>query len=281
MIDICTVVFEEEIPLLQVQAESIARYCSNIGVRNIYVVLNDVETLAEKINPAWWGPMSKHVLVIPRTAFSTPWVENGWLSQQLFKLLAASMSYQPWTMVLDAKTTFVRDLELRTVIDFTGKVATGWCPIPEVFMPAKQIVNDFFKIDLQHVIGPAGVPFFFHNDTVRAMISDVSFITNESFPLWFQKQGMLTEFILYSAYVVYKYGSLDVLVHDKNKLGNIVNVCHSEVDNFDNKLTLMRDLETLTVSVHRGAWNKLTPEQRTAYQMLLLDRNIGSAFNLK
>ena len=112
MIDICTVVFEQELPILKIQAQSIHNHCRNIGIRNIYVVLNDYETLAEKIDPAWWGDLASSVLVVPRTAFSSTWVENGWVSQQALKLLTASISYNVYTMVLDAKTIFVRPLEI-------------------------------------------------------------------------------------------------------------------------------------------------------------------------
>ena len=80
MIDICTVVFEQELPILKIQAQSIHNHCRNIGIRNIYVVLNDYETLAEKIDPAWWGDLASSVLVVPRTTFSSTWVENGWVN---------------------------------------------------------------------------------------------------------------------------------------------------------------------------------------------------------
>ena len=281
MIDICTVVFEEEIPILQVQADSIARYCTKLGVRNIYVILNDARSLADKIDPAWWGPLKNHVQVIPRTAFSAAWVENGWVSQQLFKMLGASVSYNTWTMVLDAKTIFVRDFDPATIIGEDGRLAVGYCPTLDVFKPAQDIVNKFFNIELTQVIGPAGVPFFFHNDTIRFMIAEVTFRSGKSFPLWFQEQGMLTEFMLYSGYVQYKYGGLDKFINPENRLGKIVNVCHSEVAQFDAKFALMKHPDALTVSVHRRAWQQLTPDQRNQYQNFLIDTGNYTAYNLK
>lgn len=281
MIDICTVVFEEEIPVLQVQADSIARYCTKLGVRNIYVILNDSRQHADKIDPAWWGPLRNHVQVIPRTAFSAAWVENGWVSQQLFKMLGASISYNTWTMVLDAKTIFVREFDPATFVGNDSRLAVGYYPTLEVFKPAQDIVNQFFNIDLQQVIGPAGVPFFFHNDTIRFMIAEVTYRAGKSFPLWFQEQGMLTEFMLYSGYVQYKFGSLDNFVNSTNQLGGIVNVCHSEVARFDAKFAEMKNPDTLTVSIHRNAWNQLTPEQRNQYQNFLIDTGNYTAYNLK
>ena len=63
MIDIVTVVFEPEISVLRAQAQSLALYGQKLGIRNIYVVLNDVETIAAQIDPAWWGPLANSVLV--------------------------------------------------------------------------------------------------------------------------------------------------------------------------------------------------------------------------
>lgn len=281
MIDICTVVFEDEIPTLKVQANSIDLYCQNIGIRNIYVVLNDAETLVEKIDPAWWGSLSERVLVIPRTAFSAPWAENGWLTQQLWKILVSAMSYNQYTMVLDAKTVFVRELLLENLFSESGRLTIGQLPVYEVFEPAREICNQLFGIDMQVQAGPGGVPFFFNNDLVRMMIADVTQRTNTTFALWFQQQGRLTEFVLYSAYCQSRYGSLDNLYTKENTLGRAVNVCHSEVERFDHKLTDMKQKSALTVSVHREAWRQLTPEQQNNYRMLLIDRNIFSAYGLK
>lgn len=280
MIDICTVVFESEIPVLRLQAQSIAKYCHNLGVRNIYVVLNDYETVAEKIDPSWWGPMANSVLVVPRTAFSAPWIDNGWVTQQVLKLLTASMSYNQFTMVLDAKTLFVNPVSLADIFSDQGQLRVGQMPLFEVFAPAKQIVDQLFGIDLQRQAGPGGVPFFLHNDTVRFMIADTTMRVKESFPTWFQRQGRLTEFVLYSGYCQWKYGSLDVFYQPHNEFGGVVNVCHSETAQFDQKLLRMADDNTRTVSIHRGAWAALSEEQRTAYRMFLIDRGIHAAWEL-
>jgi hypothetical protein len=280
MIDICTVVFESELPILKLQAQSVGQFCRSLGVRNIYVVLNDIETLAEKIDPGWWGPMANSVLVVPRTAFSAPWVDNGWVSQQALKLLTASMSYNQFTMVLDAKTIFVRPVTLADVFNDQGRLSVGQMAVFDVFKPAKNIVDQLFGIDLQHQAGPGGVPFFLHNDTVRFMITDVTLRTREPFPTWFQNQGMLTEFMLYSGYCQWKYGSLDVFYENTNSFGQIVNLCHNEVALFEHKMSQMHNANTVTVSIHRNAWSALSQEQRTQYRMYLIDRGIIAAWEL-
>ena len=280
MIDIVTVVFEPEIPALRAQAQSIALNCQRIGIRNIYVVLNDAETIAGQIDPSWWGPLANSVLVIPRTAFSTPFVADGWVSQQVLKLLAASISYNTYSMILDAKTMFVRELNPQHIVDSAGRICTGRLPIYPVFEPSRKIVNELFGIELTQQIGPGGVPFIVHNDTVRMMIAEVTMRTKTSFPIWFQQQGMVTEFILYSGFVQFLCGDLNVLYDTHNSLGGIINVSHDETDAWPIKINQMRKGETLTVSVHRGAWAKLTAQQRQEYQDLLLQRGIEAARDL-
>lgn len=280
MIDIVTVVFEPEIPVLRAQAQSIALNCQKLGIRNIYVVLNDVETIAAQIDPAWWGPLANSVLVIPRTAFSTAFVGNGWVSQQVLKLLAASVSYNTYSMILDAKTIFVRELDPNTIVDSAGRIQTGILPLYPVFAPAKKIVDELFEMDLQRQIGPGGVPCIVHNDTVRMMIADVTLRTKTSFPIWFQSQGMLTEFVLYSAFVQHLCGDIGVLYEQHNHLGGIINVAHNEIDSWSIKINQMRKGETLTVSVHRGAWAKLDVKQQQQYRDLLAQRGIAAATDL-
>lgn len=280
MIDIITVVFEQEIPVLRAQAQSIALNCQRIGIRNIYVVLNDTETIAAQIDPAWWGPLASSVLIIPRTAFSTPFVADGWVSQQVLKLLTASMSYNTYSMILDAKTLFVRELDPATVVDATGRILTGRCPIYPVFKPSKKIVEQLFEIELTEQLGPGGVPFIVHNDTVRMMIAEVTLRTRTPFPTWFQQQGMVTEFILYSGFVKFLCGDLSVLYSEQNKLGHVVNVSHDETEQWLSKISQMANKNAITVSVHRGAWNKLTAQQRQEYRDLLIQRGIEAAVDL-
>jgi hypothetical protein len=279
MIDIVTVVFEPEIAQLKLQAQSIDLYCRKIGVRNIYVVINDSETLAQQIDPAWWGAFAPQVLVVPRTVFSTEFSDNGWLGQQALKILTASISHNVWSMILDAKTVFVRDLDPAELVDSQGRMRVGQMPVYPVFEPARQIVNEFYQTDLNSQLGPGGVPFFFHNDTVRLMIAETAFRARQSFPNWFQAQGRLTEFVLYSGFVKYRFGGFDAFYSTDNAVFPC-NLCHSEVSRFDAKLAEMSQPMTSTVSVHRDAWTQLVSEQQQQYRDLLILRGITQAATL-
>jgi hypothetical protein len=269
MIDICTVVFREELAILKAQAQSIALRCQDLGSLNIYVVVNDTDNVVAEIDSAWWGNLAPKVMVIPRSTFSTSYVDNGWLSQQVLKLLTPALSYNKYTMVLDAKTVFVKDFKLSELLQ-GNRPRVGSMPIYPVFEPSSRITGELFGIEVKRQLGPGGVPFFFHNATLRAMIAKVETLTQESFPKWFQSQGMLTEFILYSGYVD-SVEAWDKLYSDQSWV-TPCNVCHSEVGAWERKFAEMQNAHT--VSVHRHAWAELTPAQKQQYQHFLIDQSV-------
>lgn len=278
MIDIVTVVFREELPILKLQAESVDLYCQDINLGLIYVIVND-NTL--DIDAAWWGSFADRVRIIPRTAWPVQYAENGWLTQQLLKLLGAANSTNTWTMVLDAKTILVQPVAVDRLFDEQDRIIWGYYKIFPVFEASQKIVSALFGIDQQNVAGPAGVPFLFHNSTVRSMIKDIELRTQHSFAEWFQQQGMVTEFILYSGYIEYRDSTLDVMYSQTSDISyRICNISHNEIELFNIKFLEMMHPDTLTVSIHRKAWAALTDIQRKAYRDFLTVHGISQAKDL-
>ena len=268
MIDICTVVFDAELDVLKLQARSIELYCQHIGLKNIFVMVND----ASPVDPAWYGSFADRVRVVPRSDFDCEWSENGWVSQQVLKLLGAAQSNNAWCMIVDAKTLFVRPVDLDQMI-VDGRVATGNMPIYPVFDASRTITNRLFGIDLPAQLGPGGVPFFVEPSVTREMIQEVEHRTGQDFSDYFQQQGRLTEFILYSGYVWYRDRTFDKRYHTQSNI-HPANLCHSETSIFDSKFNTMSQPKTLTVSIHRNAWSQLNKEQQQQYHTLLAKRGI-------
>ena len=268
MIDICTVVFDAELDVLKLQARSIELYCKDIGLKNIFAMVND----SSQVDPAWSGTFADRVRVIPRDKFGCAWSDNGWVSQQALKILGAAMSDNAWCMIVDAKTLFVRPVKLDQVL-VDGRAATGSMPIYPVFDTSRNITNKLFDIDLPAQLGPGGVPFFVEPSLTREMIREVEHRTGQDFSDYFQQQGMLTEFILYSGYVWYRDQSFSKRYHAQSNI-HPANLCHSETGIFDSKFNTMCQPKTLTVSIHRNAWSKLSKEQQQQYHTLLAERGM-------
>jgi hypothetical protein len=175
-------------------------------------------------------------------------------------------------MIVDAKTLFVRPVELDQVL-VDGRAATGSLSIYPVFDASRNITNQLFGIDLPAQLGPGGVPFFVEPSLTRELIVEVEHRTGQLFGNYFQQQGMLTEFILYSGYVWYRDQSFDKRYHSQSRIMP-ANLCHSETGIFDSKFRTMNQSETLTVSIHRNAWSKLSKEQQQQYHDMLAERGI-------
>jgi hypothetical protein len=268
MIDIVTVVFREELDVLKLQAKSIQRYCDNLDIGRIIVVINDDTMSDSDIDIKWWGSFQQRVVIVHRTHWPIDYAQNGWLTQQLLKIIATEFCVSKWSMILDAKTLFVKSIG-----NFDSKPQVGLLDIYPVFEVSRQRVSDLFGINLTKQLGPGGVPFIFHNDTVAQMINQVTDFVQRPFADWFQSQGMITEFILYSGYVVYRHGSLDSIYTVDQSLLVPCNLCHSEVDAFDRKFESMKDAST--VSVHRNAWKQLSLDQQDKYTEFLQSRGIS------
>lgn len=276
MIDVVTVVFREELPILQCQAQSIDLYCKNIGINSIYVMVNE-SGLSADIDPSWWGSMAYRVRVIPRETFSVNWIGDGWLTQQLLKILGSALSYNAWTMVLDAKTVLTNDISLDLVFNDQGQAKFGWIGVNPVFHPAQEIANRLIDSNNEKILLPAGVPFFFHNASVRSMISYSELKTGNDFASWFLNQGMLTEFVLYSTWISadQKRKELYTDVPSDNSW-KICHVCHVQTDQFDRILDSHDDFSH-TLSVHRQAWSSLSDKQKQTFRNRLMVRGISKS----
>jgi hypothetical protein len=224
------------------------------------------------IKPSWWGTFSNCVKIIPRSTFGCDFVDNGWVSQQALKILAAALSENAWSMILDAKTLAIDHFRLDKIFDSNKRLATGTLDIYPVFEPSRQITNKLFGIDLKKQGGPGGVPFFFNNQSIREMIKYIETKTKQNFAEWFQSQGMLTEFVLYSGWVEFTVGMEQH--YSKDNALVVHNICHSEVSIADSKLQRMRTPNSLVTGVHRNAWTLFSEQQKNQYKDFLLSRGL-------
>jgi hypothetical protein len=280
MLDIITVVFQDELDILQVQAQSMDLYCQSMDLQTIFVIVNDDDHVADQIDTAWWGSLQSRVQIIPRSYFACQFVENGWVSQQVLKLLGSSLSRNTWSILLDAKTLVSDHMTSDIFVANLDQLTLGIDPVLEVFAPAAKIAGDLFGITVTHVAQPAGVPFIFNNHDVRQMIDKIETMTHDNFAEWFQQQGMLTEFVLYTAFIQYKYQDLKQVYLGRNQTKLCNNICHSELNIFDIKLQQARDRRPLTIGVHRNAWRRLTGQQKQSYRDYLESVGLDTARSL-
>jgi hypothetical protein len=275
MIDIVTIVFENELPILRVQAQSLQIYCQLIGIKNIFVVINDEPQVADQIDINWWGRLQDLVRILHRDQLADYFVEDGWVSQQALKILASACSDNDYTMILDAKTIPVKPVTLDLLLP-GGKPAGGTHPVPEVFAPSARLVGELFGVEIKYNGGSSGVPFLFHVETIKQMLLEIKSRTGQDFARWFQTQGMVTEYLLYVGYNLLLHGSQDK-VYSMSHPYEVANLCRNQIHMIDQRLDAMHKKNNLTVSVHRFAWERMSAEQRLRYKDLLVSRGLDTA----
>lgn len=272
VIDLITVVFEPELYLLELQARSISLYIDHARIRNIYIVVNGDNHLCHSIDPQWWGKNSGKVNIIHRSFFGVDPTLDGWRSQQLYKLCAANIADSDWSMCLDAKTWFVQPLAWEQLFADDGRVKFTSFPTIPVFRLAQTAIEQYFDIELSHVISPGGVPFMFHTETVNDMIRQIPnffefFCSNVKSP------NNMTEFMLYSGYVIKKYQAYDIL-YSGQQYYQVTNLADWQINEFDTILQRMRSTNNLTSSIQGRAYPHLSDQQLDQWLGFLLTKHI-------
>jgi hypothetical protein len=275
LIDLITVVFQEELHFLKTQALSIQLYTRQQDISNIYVVVNDVDSVADLVDPAWYGTHQSKVKIIPYSVWNYEMDRiNGWQSQQICKLLAAREALSTWSMCLDAKTWFIQSLDLSKLFDAQQRVTAGTWPVMPVFTSSKQFLEQHYSIDMPKIIGPGGVPFVFHSETVRALVNSFDdFI--EFFKANMTNSNAVTEFHLYSSFVLARDGTYERL-YNKTQYYTCYNIAEWETDKFDWIYhALTNDSLVLTASMHRKAYSLISPEQLEQWQQFVTQKKLN------
>lgn len=269
MIDIVTVVFKDDLHTLPLQAESIGLYCKDLDINKVSVIINDDDSLRDQVDQHWWTHAGKFEL-IPQFKFAREFPLDGWVTQQASKLIAA-MHSPGWCMVLDAKTIFIKNIDSHMLFDECNRARVGTKPIPPVFAKSKEITELLFDIVMVDQLGPGGVPFMFHGPSIKQMIDHIESRLSMPFGEWFCKQGMLTEFLLYSGFIQYRDSTYDKLYSAEVEIIP-TNICDTDPEGVDLKLRYMP--KSHTVSIHRGIWASMSDIQKTSYRNILLESGI-------
>lgn len=274
MIDIVTVVYRDELDFLKIQARSLDLYVPHTNVNCIYVIVNDDDSVCDLIDPGWWQH-HKNVKIIPYSKWGYTTRVNGWENQQLCKLLAASEAESEWSMCLDAKTWFIQRLNLTCLFDEYNRPRVGTIPVFEVFKPSQEFVEQYYGVLMPRVIGPAGVPFMFHTNTVKNMIAEFGDFIN-FFQTHVRYPHFITEFHLYSAYVLLCDESYEIL-YNKTQYYECCNIADFDVVDFDYHLNRIKNSSNiLTASIHRRAYPLLSADQLTSWNAFLDSRKLNT-----
>jgi len=275
-LSLVTVVYEQELDLLQMQAQSMAFRFKPEHVQEVVVLVNDENSLVDRIDPLWFGHLRPKVRIMTRESLNY-WPAggiSGWQSQQVMKLLGVAASQADWCMVLDAKTWFVKNYDPFLIFD-GNRAKFGPMPsVPEVFQKGQKYLEQLFGITDSVSISPGGVPNLMKPSVVRDMMSDIEQLTGTGFISWFEENcqnrtNFVTEFVCHSVYVCYKYGGIDKL-YAGNQLISAFNLADWQIDQFDSWYGSIHKSKAFTVSIQAKAFLLLSEEQKAKWKKFLV-----------
>jgi len=84
MINLITVVYDTELSLLRTQASNFDLYVSSEDISQILILVNDVDAVADQINPAWWGKHTDKVKIKRMSEYDIKWTTKQWKGNSLF-----------------------------------------------------------------------------------------------------------------------------------------------------------------------------------------------------
>jgi hypothetical protein len=270
LVDIITVVFDEEVYLLEWQAKSINKFLDPKEVNEIIVVDNGSQNCAPPLE--WYGRFADKVKILTHKHLDLKVMPHldGWRTQQICKILSAAQSRCEYSMILDAKTFFAKDIHLHDFF-YDRRPAVGTVPVSAHWNDARKYLEDYFNVEINDVIGPGGVPFFFHNETIRQMIDTI-----DDFNTWFQQnlyeqypphRLLVTEFMLYCAFVLQRYGKYDSLYAERKTLRPF-NVADWEPEKFEKLFTTDSD----TISIAEKTKSLLDQGQLSRWEAFLNEK---------
>jgi hypothetical protein len=262
-----TVVFEAEVPLLELQARSIARHVQD-GVFDEYLVIDNTRRgLSSRARRRIRGELGRHghrLSFISPSAFGAAPTRSGWRAQQSLKLMAARLITTDHYVVLDAKNHFI---EPTTTADFFDPV-TG---LPHGGIHSFE--RHPLRPHLEHVATALGLdptaavarftatapPVVLSRHVVNDVVVDVGGGNPARFPREFERAGF-TEFFLYSAWQIARGAAPEDLVSGRSLVSPTVWAGAAAPRDVRAVLEQADRSHTTSLAVHRRALARLRPE---------------------
>jgi len=263
-----TVVFEAEIPLLELQARSVERHVPDGVFDEVMVIDNTRRGLSPRWQQRIRTELGRHAA---RTTFVTrsDLVEGappgaGWRTQQSLKLMAAGRLASDHYVVLDAKNHFIERTTRADFFDASTGLPHGGIHSFErhPLRPQLELVATGLGLDPATAVErftATAPPVVLDRRVVDELIADVGGGDPDRFPVEFERAGY-TEFFLYSAWQIARGATPDDLVSGHALVSPTVWAGACAPNDVRAVLDRAESGDTTTLAVHRRALARLNRE---------------------
>jgi hypothetical protein len=208
-LDIVTVVFELEQPLLHLQARSFARYLSADRVANIIVIDNSRPRMRKPFRASLvrdYGRWAERVSVVTPQELGCDHNTSGDRGQQALKLLVADYVQSSRYVVLDAKNHLVAPFSPIQLAAVDGRMKIEFHSYRGHPREAGlRAVLSYFNLDpaLIDNFTASTTPFVLETQRVRSLLREVEARESQDFVSGFLATAM-TEFPAYTAWLLFQ-----------------------------------------------------------------------------
>lgn len=279
-IDFVTVVFDDEINLLFLQAHSISKYVDPLIINKIYIIYNDknysyFEQYFYKTIYDQYDLLKNCVVLLNYLQlFDTKTILNecsGWRMQQLIKLIVSKIVSVDYYLVLDSKNHFIRNLNLESFIKKNKCIMyIGDIGIMEKYfnncikyfnITDSQINKIKLEEKMTNKLPITITPYLFKTQIVNFLISYIE-TREKDFCKFFLNNTSITEFHLYSSFIIYSQVLDQFYISDKFDHIAIFNIYPSNETTFIDLVKKAMTDEIMTFAVHRTRFKNLTSNQK-------------------
>jgi len=221
--DFVTVVYEQELLLLDLQARSLNLYLDAGFSGEIIVIVNDlkpakiIERIRREILPHY-GRWQSHVRLLPFYRLGAGLnASNGWVFQQALKIAIARHVATRFFVVLDAKNHAIKPVSAGHFISPEGRCIQRLTHKHEPLREYTQTCAQYFGLTPTGPLDPCppSTPFVMHTQSARELIAYVEQKERRCFFAFFKRTPHLSEFIFYGFFLrVIKRETLDEIYED-------------------------------------------------------------------
>ena len=269
MIDFLTLVFNHyiEIELLKLQAISF-KYCESKFINKIFIFYNDYgNNNIDFLKDYYPKNLRSKVNIIYRDNTVHKYICcSSWKNQQYFKLYLSNYIESKYYVILDGKNHFIRKVNLNDFIK--NNKPKLYLKNPGNMIKYYRNSLEYFKIkdpfeyeysnDNTKAIGNSilttTTPYIFITQHVINMIKYIEYKEKESFYNFFMKNKSVTEFYLYSTYLIF---SNNINKHEMVQMDNFVvtifNDPNAYWNKYNNKKKAITDTKVKVFGLHRMA----------------------------
>lgn len=261
-----TAVYEAEARMQALQARSFAVHLTSADVGEIVVLDNTRTGMSPRARDELLAAYGRHrdsVRIVHRASLLPAARSTGWRSQQVLKLAIAESIGTSHYVTLDAKNHFVARPGEHYFVTADGRAR----------IPAYSYATHPLRPALLHVLGYLGVPagdhvehflatttpFTFETRLVTTLIREVESASGRDFAAEFIAND-LTEFFLYSGWLIRRAGRTDDVVETTGKMAETV--WPGSAGSEQVEVTIQRALDSGVplFAVHRNALPRLGSE---------------------